>query len=221
MNEKNWREKAFLFNMISVVILIILSSVAMLLYAGGTSVNPSASGYSFWVNQLGDLYRITAWSGKDNIASRILQNLHNIVNSISLFLFAIAFRYFFDETEDEFSEYGLYGLIARGCFSLLQIFFPPDIYLVLNAFIALFMFLAATIAAYSYSIAIYHNKEYPNIYRVVFIVGAVFFGIWFSIILLAILMGGGYPAAVEKILYYVSCVIGFIVFYGAWKQIKS
>ena len=55
MSERNWREWAFLLGMFGMVQLVILTSIAMFFYAGGTRLNPSAPGYSFWANWFSDL----------------------------------------------------------------------------------------------------------------------------------------------------------------------
>jgi hypothetical membrane protein len=48
------------------VTVAVLSGIAMLLYPGGTSRNPSARGYSFFHNSLSDLGSTVAWDGQAN-----------------------------------------------------------------------------------------------------------------------------------------------------------
>ena len=62
MDEKTWREKAFLFGMLSPVVYFIFMHVAMLFYAGGTMLNPNAPGYSYWANFYTDLGRACGYS---------------------------------------------------------------------------------------------------------------------------------------------------------------
>ena len=50
MISKDWRKGAFIYIIIGALQYIIFSGVAMLFYAGGTIVNPSTTGYSFWSN---------------------------------------------------------------------------------------------------------------------------------------------------------------------------
>lgn len=44
----------------------LLTSIAMLLYPGGTLRDPSTSGYSFFQNSLSDLGNTVAWGGQEN-----------------------------------------------------------------------------------------------------------------------------------------------------------
>jgi hypothetical protein len=217
MNKKNWREKVFIFSMISVVLTIILSGVAMLLYAGGTSSNPDAPGYSFWANTIGDLGRVRAWSGKDNIGSRMLNILYYVVLGISTILFGVAFRYFFIESAEKLSKKGAIALIIQGC---LIVVFPFGISEAVSSVIALFMFLMAILGAVFYSISIFRTKEYPNRYGVVWIVDGVTSALFIFIALLVFVIGV-YPVAVEKILWYTTLICYFIASYNAQQQIKS
>ena len=196
----------------------------MLLYAGGTGVNPDAPSYSFWANTITDLGRVRAWSGKDNIGARIFHNIYIIIMAISLILTGIALRDFFIEKEKDLSDFATTCLIIQGALSLLLLLAPQDTFagLALYALVALFMYLAATIAAYSYKIAIFHTEEYPNRYGAVFIVLMISSVLYFFMVFIAIgTLGAVYPAALEKILFYTTVVCHFFISYGAWKQIKS
>ena len=97
MSERNWREWAFLLGMFGMVQLVILTSIAMFFYAGGTRLNPSAPGYSFWANWFSDLGRTKGYSGKDNTVSMIIFIIATSVRGISLIITAIALPYFFRE----------------------------------------------------------------------------------------------------------------------------
>src|SRR5512143_1741071 len=44
----------------------VLTTIAMLLYPGGTLLNPSTHGYSFFQNSLSDLGSTVAWGGQPN-----------------------------------------------------------------------------------------------------------------------------------------------------------
>lgn len=217
MNEKNWREKVFILTMISIVLTVILSGVAMFLYAGGTPDNPDAPGYSFWINTIGDLGRVRAWSGKDNTVSRILNILYNVMLGFSTILFGISFRYFFIESAKNISKKGTIALIIQGC---LIVVLPFGISETVSGVIFLFMMLMAILGAVFYSIAIFRTKEYPNRYVIVWLVDGVNSAIWIFIALMAFVIGV-YPAAVEKILWYTTLTCYFIACYNARQQIKS
>ena len=217
MNKKNWREKVFIFTMVGIFLTIILNILAMVLYAGGTSDNPNAPGYSFWINTLSDLSMARAWSGKDNTSSRMLSLLNLFVVGIITILFGAAFRYFFIESVKKISQAGAFAVIIQGCLNLVLSF---DINAVINIIGFLLMLIVGILGAIFYSIAIFRTKEYPNRYGIFYLVDGLNSIIWILIILMVSVIGV-YPAAVEKILWCTTYTCYFIVSYGAWKEIKS
>jgi len=130
MNYTNWRKWALIFSLIGILQFIVLTSVAMLFYTGGTYVDPEAPGYSFWANYLSDLGRTKAHSGKDNTISRLLFNAALIVGGITTIFFALAMPYFFTETRIErwFCKIGSLFLIMMGISTIGLVFVPWDLY---------------------------------------------------------------------------------------------
>lgn len=68
----NWRRWAVILAMVGCVQFIVLTTVAMFYYPGGTYTNHDAVGYSFWSNFFSDLGRRAAFSGDSNTISRSL-----------------------------------------------------------------------------------------------------------------------------------------------------
>ena len=101
MNEKNWREKAFILGMIGAITWAVLPLIAMIFYAGGTWLNPSAPGYTFWENWFSDLGMTKAYSGRDNTVSMILFIIGLSVAGIASIITAIAYPFFFRENRVE------------------------------------------------------------------------------------------------------------------------
>ena len=99
MNEKNWREWLFIIAMCVHIITTILILIAMLFYAGGTSTNPGAPGYSLWANFIGDLGRTKAYSGKSNTVSSLLYSISQIILGILFIPAAIILPYYFKDTK--------------------------------------------------------------------------------------------------------------------------
>src|SRR5439155_2140576 len=56
----------------AVIAVAVLTGIAMLLYPGGTGLNPATRGYSFFQNSLSDLGSTVAWSGQANRGSLFL-----------------------------------------------------------------------------------------------------------------------------------------------------
>ena len=61
---ENWKQNAYIFEILGCVVYVILIFLAMLFYAGGTADNPNLQGYSFWGNTLSDSVVLWLIQGK-------------------------------------------------------------------------------------------------------------------------------------------------------------
>ena len=229
MNEKNWREKAFIFGMIGPILYIIFTSIAMLFYAGGTMFDPNAPGYTFWANYFSDLGRTKAWSGKDNTVSMILFMIAMTVNCIASIITAIAVPYFFRENSMEkwLSIIGSFLITINGILQVGVAFTPSDIYydehLALDQNSGLFSLVGGIL----YIIVAFHNEEFPNRFAYTFIViivagvitGVIYylFGVWPPTTTEELMLF----TAGQKINTYISLAVVFYLNYVLWEQIKS
>jgi len=229
MNEKNWREKAFIFGMIGVIIYVILPLIAMVFYAGGTRVDPNAPGYTFWANWFSDLGRTKAYSGKDNTVSMIIYIIALSVLGISLIISAIAVPYFFRENSLEkwLSIIGTFFLIINGILLVGVAFLPWDIYFDEHVAFVNMSGNMVLIGGILYIIVAFHNKEFPNRYAYILIVmlaaGVITSVIWN-------LYGVWPPRTTEELMLftagqkindYISMAGVFYLNYVLWEQIKS
>ncbi|HMF30245.1 MAG TPA: hypothetical protein VKK79_02430, partial [Candidatus Lokiarchaeia archaeon] len=98
MNLQNWRKKAFLFGIFGNIQDIIISTIAMFFYAGGTSTDPTTRGYSFWLNMFSDLGRTVTYSGVPNTISNILLAVYACIWGISTGVLFIALPPLFAES---------------------------------------------------------------------------------------------------------------------------
>jgi hypothetical protein len=73
---------------------VVLTTIAMQVYAGGTIWDPWAPGYTFGGNFLSELGATRAWSGHDNHASMVLFSLALGTLGVAFVLFAGAWRGF-------------------------------------------------------------------------------------------------------------------------------
>jgi len=73
---------------------VVLTAVAMELYAGGTAWDPASSGYAFAHNFFSDLGAIHSWSGRANHASAVLFAIALVTLGIAFIAFAGAWRAF-------------------------------------------------------------------------------------------------------------------------------
>jgi hypothetical protein len=235
MSEKNWRERVFIFGMIGVVQWLILLHIAMLFYAGGTMVNSRAPGYSYWLNFFSDLGRTKAYSGKDNTISMVIFIIAGSVLGLAFILFAITFKYFFNENnmERKLSLIGTVFLIINGVAIFGTTFTPADIlqgpHYNFNVIIAL----SGLIGWILYIIVIFHNKDYSNKYALLMIV-ILLAGFIYSIFVAIFLNWPQvsfweistteelmFHTVQQKITTFINMSVIFLINYGAWKRIKS
>ena len=235
MSERNWREWAFLLGMFGMVQLVILTSIAMFFYAGGTRLNPSAPGYSFWANWFSDLGRTKGYSGKDNTVSMIIFIIASSVRGISLIITAIALPYFFRENSMEkwLSIIGTFFLIIWGISMVGAAFTPWDIYFNEHMGFGQLAGNMIFIGGILYIIVIFHNKDYSNKYALLVIV-MLSAGFIFTVFVTNVLNWPQvslreistreelmFHTVRQKITNYISISVNFLIYYGAWKQLKS
>ncbi len=154
--------------------------------------------------------------------------------SISLALFALAFKYFFTENKLAriFSKIGTIFLIFDGIALIVVAFTPYDISDIFGAvhyISGLIGGLAGLIGGILYTIVIFHNEEYPNRYAFTYMVMLVA-GVLTTVVLILFAVPYSMVTTTEelimhtgaqKITTYLWCVVNLIIRYGARKQIKS
>jgi len=164
MNEKNWREKAFIFGMFGSIQYVVLTFIAMFFYTGGNFVDRSAPGYSFWLNFFSNLGMTKSYSGRDNTVSMIIFIIALSVVGISTIITAIAVPYFFRENSLEkwLSIIGTFFLIISGISYVGIVFTPWDIYPNEHTFFNQLLGNMLLIGGILYIIVAFHNAEFPN-----------------------------------------------------------
>ena len=209
---EDWKQKAFIFEILGCVVYVILIFLAMLFYAGGTDVNPDSPGYSFWANWISDLGRTKAYSGKDNIVSMILYLIAQTFWSVSLILFFLALRSLFTEGKVEkiLSTIGsILGVIAAICLVGI-VFTPADI---LGGLHIIFVYIGYSALLYLgiiYSITLFKSERLPMQYAIIFL-------IWTIIFMNSLTMG----VVGQKIGRFSTIICFAYVAYGAWKLEKT
>ncbi|MFX1393470.1 MAG: DUF998 domain-containing protein [Promethearchaeota archaeon] len=229
MSFNNWKEAFLFIRMICIVQFVILTSIAMLFYAGGTLVNPNSSGYSFWTNFFSDLGQTKGYSGKDNTVSYIIFTITLTILGISTIFFAIAMPYIFEELELEnaLSTNGSIFFILSGIATICVAFMPMDTFLIEHFLFVSAMTLTDFLGILFYIIAIFHNKKYPNKYAFIFLISLVV-GIIYVILIIRIPIYDITTTeklmvwtAGQKIIIYINLICSFIVCVGALKLEKS
>ena len=76
---------------LGIFLFVILNFISMVIYPGGTIIEPDTKGYSFFYNFLSNLGESTAKNGEDNIVSAYLFNSSMLILAISYFLFYVSY----------------------------------------------------------------------------------------------------------------------------------
>ena len=177
--KEDWKKLSYLFVLIGCIQFVILTIIAMLVYAGGTWVSPYTSGYSFWNNYFSDLGRTKNFLGESNLASFILFTIAACGAGISFIPFFIAYPNLFKE-ESSLQKWLSYLGSCIGIFSAISFIgiglTPYDLYFDAHVIFVRLAFSSALFMAIFYSIVILMNKNYQLPYKIIFL--------WFTVMLL-------------------------------------
>ena len=224
---KNWKIFASLFIIFGPVQYIILTAVAMLFYAGGTLINPLSPGYYFWGNFFSDLGRVIALSGAPNNISFAIFTITALILSISFIPFALAITSLFKSDRKLFfiARIGSLVCLSSVIFMIGTILTPWDIFGKSHLVFANLFNITGVLGIIFFTIAVFNNKDYPNLYAFVYI-ALLIVGITYTVVLISIpksitLDGLIIQASMQKISQYSFLICFLIQGYGAWKLQKS
>lgn len=166
---KNSRQ-FFLFIAYGCGLFVLLTLIAMLTYAGGTTYKHAASGYSFTHNFLSNLGMLTALSGQPNWISAILFFISLATAGICLVIFFVLFLYLFQNSHIQtlLSLMGsAFGVLAGISFIGIA-FSPADIARPVHIQFVMWAFRLFPLAVLFYVPVMLMDKYYPKTYAWVF-----------------------------------------------------
>jgi len=201
------------------VLFLILVSLAMIFYAGGTRDNPTLLGYSFWGNTISDSGRTIAWSGVLNITSMVFLSSALIVFAIFFIPFYLILSKMFSEGKIE-KYASKIGAILGVIFSLAYIgiaFTPADVLYTPHMIFVLIGYICAFIMSVCYTIAFFKNKEFSNIYSIIFALFTLFYFVTQIIAIVGLTSDRNLMVLMQKLGTFVSIGVFFIIGYGIWK----
>ena len=205
------------------VLFVILVSLAMIFYAGGTRDNPALIGYSFWGNTLSDSGRTIAWSGVLNITSMVFLSAALIVFALFFIPFyLILSKLFSDGKVEKYSS--KIGFVLGVIFSLAYIgiaFTPADILYTPHMIFVLIGYICAFVMSVCFTIAFFKNKEFLNIYAMIFALFTVFYFVTQIIAIVGLASDRNLMVLMQKLGTFVSIGVFFIIGYGIWKFEKK
>ena len=159
-------ERPFQFTALAAIQFVVVTIIAMPLYAGGTHNDPGASGYSFFRNFFSSLGLIEAPNGEPNTISAMLFFVALSVAGLGLVVYFIAEPQFFQSTmvQKVLSIIGsLIGIFTGICFIGVA-FTPADVYPDAHAWFVINAFRSFLFVVIFYAAAIFLNRDYQNRY---------------------------------------------------------
>ena len=209
--------------MIGCVQFIVLTTVAMFLYPGGTHADNTTASYSFWNNFFSDLGRTAAHSVVSNTASMVLFVIALSLGGVALLLFFVAVPHHFRQTSmiRRLSTVGsIVGVVSAVSYIGIAAV-PADVNQTLHRLFVDVAFSSFLLVVVCYSIAVFRNRDYPNAYAFVYLCFAVILAVY-----LWLLFAGPNPetdsgmriqATGQKIVVYAVILCMFIQAYGAFQ----
>lgn len=187
MNNKNWNELSFKFLIIAILQFIVLSTIAMIFYTGGTKMDPNVSYYSFWSNFFSDLGRTKSLSGKPNLISCVIYIISGTILAISITPFTISMSQFFKETglEKKLRILLIFFGIITSTFWIAAMITPWDLYGYTHLLLGIIYTTTGVMVLLLLAIMIFLNDSYPNKYAFILI---YYFGIYVFNLLIVILL---------------------------------
>lgn len=203
---KSWKRMGCLIAVVGTLQMIVLTFIAMIIYPDG---------YSFTEHYFSHLGLTRTPDGNPNSFSQALFIIALVVAAIALIPFWIVMTTIFSDLEGikYFIYFGsILGLLSSP-FLIGVAIFPGDTHGALHSMSARNFFLLFAIAILVYSIAIFFNKDYQNIYAIV--------GIIFSIIIVLFIFRffSAINPIMQKTIIYGFCLWGVFQITKIWKEV--
>ena len=215
---------AYKIEFLGFLVSIVFCALAMFFYAGGTQMDPSVPGYSFWFNTISDSGRLFAHNGEPNFISFIFLCIAWIVLGISWIPFYIVFPRVFEEgtRERKLSEKGGYLGIIASIAHILVVLAPVDVSFLMHYFIAFIMYLCLVSVMILYSLSLKKSEKFSERYQYTYIIFTVIFVIYVALAFTSVGIGIRELMTIFQKIGRFAIYAGFTVLtIGAWKLDKK
>jgi hypothetical protein len=180
MNQSFWGNAAYRLVIAGILAFLVLTTVAMFIYPGGSGIDKTSAGYQFFFNFFSDLGRTVAHNGQANTVSSLLFTLAMACAGGGLIVFFIAFTRFFMHTRVERGVSWIatgFGVAAGACFVGVGLA-PANVNRAAHGFFVLAAFGTFLVATALYAILILRAPAYPNRYAWPFLAFALMLAIY-------------------------------------------
>lgn len=227
ISNKNMKKWSSYFIISGCVQFIILTTISMFFYKGGTYIDPSTSNYIFWFNFFSDLGRTVAHSGVSNTKSFLLFTIALSLLGITQIPFYVSFPNFFKNSKglNKLSIMGSILGIVNGVFYVGIALTPSNILGSLHDIFVMIAFSSIFISSISYSLIIFKDKNYSNFYAIILTVSAIIIGVY--VVFIILFQSSTTPVGLfiyvigQKIMIITLLICGIIQGYGALKHLAS
>ena len=156
---------AFKLLLLGLITWFVLTTVAMILYPGGTAYDPSTVGYTFWANHFSDLGMRTAFNGESNVIGLVIFTIAVVIMAISTFPAFISLPGLFPNKRDKrWVQLVSVSSVTSAGLILLIIFFPADSSLYIHVLIAMLSLLVVLLYGIVGTIAFMKLAE-PDVFN--------------------------------------------------------
>ena len=160
---------AFNFGLFSLIVFMVLTLLAMVIYPGGTNVDPSTEGYLFTKNFFSDLGRYQTFDGQPKLTSMILFMVALVAAAVGSFIYFLSAPFLFRGGNRLLAKIGsVPGIVSAICFAGVA-FTPWDIYGVYHGYFVKAAFFSFLLTVFFYATATFRTKTIHNRYGWVFL----------------------------------------------------
>ena len=218
---RDLRRPMFALTMFGCVQFVVLSTIAMVFYPGGTYADANTVGYSFWANFFSDLGRTVTTSGEPNTVSYVLFTVALAFSGLVLIAFFLAAPGLFTRATSprRLAVAGSVIGVVSGISFIGIAFAPADLYLLPHRLFVNIAFIGFLVVVVCYSVAILRSRHYPNAFALTYIAAALVLAVYVYLLLagpaIETQLGLTVQAAGQKIVVYAMLVCMFIQAYGA------
>jgi len=154
------------------ILFVILTSIAMIIYPGGSWINSSSIGFSFSSNFFSDLSRRTTFLGETNLISSILFTCAIFFIGIAVIcFFIIMLRNFLIQREFRKITFAIFVIGIICALVYISIGFTPfDQFPGTHSILIVISFCFLIIVTIVYAARIFLNPEYPDFYGWIFVI---------------------------------------------------
>lgn len=219
----NFNKRAYLIEIAGILLYIILITIGMFTYSGGTRYDSTLPGYSFWGNTFSDLGRTVAYNGNSNIISMILFSIAYFGISLTFLPFYYAFPNLFENetVERKNATIGsIFGLLSS-IFFIGVVATPADLLRPPHMILAIMAYACIFFMGVFYTFSIKKSAIFSNFYFYVFLLFSIVFFVTLMFQLMGIIIDNRILGVTGQKIARISLFAAFLILtYGAWKLEK-